>query len=723
MANRRYSQATAEPLAGNPAAAAGSVTPGVPWEESRPGDLLALDRKTRGEIENICKKAVTSWLSSSSTHHANLTRWNDLLEGVMEETNFPWEGASNLHVPLIAIHVVTLHSVMARSLLTVDPLWTMRTLDTAIRERAADIEEAINYQAKSELNVVQACRDVLYTTPRDGLGWLWGAWALETSPVEDVFRAASVDQFIAEYPDAESAKMDEADYEDTKRIISEEASQESPYELRVECDRVDYRGPKFEVVDEADFVRAPMTASTLNKCRVYGRHVWERAETLKEEADDEKLWPAAVEAWAAAGKTKSKDDRWRRSLEAIEGITDDESGFSDERDIYRLVVRYKKPGEKRERKLLCTYSQETKKCLGVAKYPYTRNCAIPFRIIRRPGRMIGKSVPEQLEDMNAAVDASINYEENSDTLQMAPVFKGKRALTNRDSDFDPALEENWIRPGATLWLETPDDFQSMQIQGTDKTAAKARRQEIIRYAEMVIGPTQLLSGQESQVDPSAPGNKTIALIQQSNMRCEDYLNEFRLGFDELGDFIKALYHQFGGLTLDYADKQGNVKSLERELLKDTGKMAAHGVTVNLSPEVEFQKAMQWWAILKDEPMVGGDPVRRRELLSELMVSGRLPNREALLPTKEDVMKPPPPPQKPPPPPPKTSINLKADVPPAIAIQLAETGEVTAPPPPPVPGPGGPGAGLPGPGGPAPQLPPALLASLLHAKQLVGAPGA
>jgi hypothetical protein len=637
MPNRRYNdQVSARPLE-EKVSSGGAMTDGKPWAEAVPGDLLALDAKTRGAIESLCRKGIESWIRNSGTHHENLVRWNDLLEGVMEQTSFPWEGASNLHIPLIAIHVVTLHSVMARSITTVDPLWHFRTLDPAARERAADQEEAINYKAKSELNVIQAVRDVLYTTPRDGLGWLWGWWAEETTPVEEVIPFGTVEEFQNEFPTPEAAGLDDTAYADVLKEISA-AGPDAPYGVRIERDRVDYLGPKFEVVDEAVFVRAPMTAQTLKECRVYGRMFRARTETMKEEAEDGKLWVSAVKAWTINAKTKATDDnKWSRALDAIEGISEDDQGdFSDERRLFRLVVRYKMQGEKKERLFLCCYSHDTKRCLGISKYPYARDCAIPFRIIRRPGRMSGKSVPEQLEDMNASLDASINYEENSDTLEMAPIFKGKKTLKNKDSDFDPALEENWIRPGATLWMDSPGDFVSMQINGGAKADAKSRRQEIIRYAEMLIGPTQLLSGQESRVDPNAPGNKTIALIQQSNMRIEDYIKEFGLGFDDLGEFIRSLYRQFGSSTLDYMDSEGNVSSVESSLFGSKGRMAMHGVTVNLSPEVEYAKAANWWVLLKDEPMVGGDPGRRRQLLSDLLVSGRNPSRDALMPPRPEV---------------------------------------------------------------------------------------
>jgi hypothetical protein len=237
--------------------------------------------------------------------------------------------------------------------------------------------------------------------------------------------------------------------------------------------------------------------------------------------------------------------------------------------------------------------------------------------------------------MNMAVDDSINYEINTEAITLAPIFKGKKTAKE---DFDPEAEENQVKPGVTWWLTEPDAFGPINIGQKDTSQSAMRRQEIIRYSEMEIGPTQLLSGRESPTDPNAPGNKTIALIQQSNMRIEDYIKEFKNGFDQVGDLVFSLYYQFGPgiLEFDRRDAKDGAGSLKREDLKKRPKMHMRGVTANLNPEAEMAKAMQWYAVLSKEPMVGGDPVRRRALLNELMLAGRLANRDELLPEKAEV---------------------------------------------------------------------------------------
>ncbi len=683
---------------------------------------MTLSKKEIQRLTRFCGKAVDEWLQGSDGRRANLERWNDWIEGVVEDVDFPWEGASAVHVPLIAVHVITLHSIIARSLTTVDPLWYGKSLKKEVRAVIPEIEAALTYKAKSELNIIEALRDVIYTTARDGLGWLRLIWCEDKTAVETSIAVESVEDFIAEFPTPEDAGMDIGQYQETIAAIQAEATQDQPYNVYVKYNRVDYRGPKAQVVEEANMVRAPYNATEVRDLRAMGPRVYLRLEEIKARADAGELWPDVVKAYVAkAGTAGYSEDSWRSGRDSIEGIDGSDSKFSDEREIMELMCRYKFEGEDREGRVLCTYSHDKKMLLGAVKYPYTRDCDIAFRLMKRPGRLAGVSVPERIEGLNEEVDASLRYEINSSTIELAPIFIGKKSAQAGPNGFDPEAESNRIEPGTFWWLDDPKDVQQLKIMASDKSASSARRQECIRYMELLIGPTQLLSGNTLPSDPNMPGNKTISLIQQSNMRIEDYINEFRIGFDELGDTLLEMYHQFGGGVLEYEGKDGEVKELSRAQMRGLPKMHTHGVTANMNPEVEFAKALQWFQLLVNEPMVGGNPVRRRELISRLMETGRLPNREDLLPSKEEVAAPPPPPQKPPPEPPKVSVSFKADLPPAIALQFAETGNVAPPPPPPPPmppvgaggpqpsGSGGPIAPMPGgvPPGllPPPNLPP------------------
>jgi hypothetical protein len=609
----------------------------TPETENRyfyPGDLLELNQDDLKGLTDLCRDAVEDWMIGSAGRRENLLRWNELLENVIEEPTFPWEGSSAVNVPMIAIHIVTMHSIFCRSVLTVDPLWYGRTLDRKMRETVPDIQDAMNYTAKNETNLVEACRGAFYNAPRDGLSWIKGYWCEKKTPVETKFYVESVDQFKAEFPTPEDAGLTPEQYQSDLEAVAAEANQENPYGVDVKYDRIDYRGPKYDVIDEADMVRAPYTATNLDDCRAYGHLTSWRLEELKRRAAASELWEDAVKTFCQSSKkSTSKDSAWRVARDVIEGISEGTGDFSDERPGYELVVRYKLSGDDEERKILCTYSHDRKMLLGAGKYPYLLDNFIPFRIISRSGRMAGISVAERLEDLNLSINRSLNLEINSEDIELAPIFKGKK---NAKADFDPSSDENQIRPGTVWYLEDPKDFDQFKIQASDKNASYRRRQELIRVMEMLMGPTQLLSGADSPTDPNAPGNKTIALIQQSNMRIEDYINELRIGFDALGDFHLSLYDQFSGGVVEFENSQGEIQEFRRSAIKGLPRMRTHGVTANLNPEVDFAKVKQWFDEALQDPMIGGNPVRRRELWNRLFVAARVADKDVLLPPKPEV---------------------------------------------------------------------------------------
>lgn len=666
-----------EPASGRPAPA--------------PGCLLDLAPTYRQRVGERIRTAIESWEESSAEHMANLRRWNDLLEGVIEETDFPWEGASQLNIPLVALHINTLHSVISRSILTVDPFWFGKTLDKELREHIPDIEGTLTYKARSELNTVEAVRDVLFTTPRDGTGWLWTPWVeeYETTPDREVVR--SVEEFTSAFPDPESAGMDQATYDARLEEVRTKASEDNPMEIPVVVDRLVYRGPKSEVVEEADMMRVPMTAKDLKGCRIYGRRISLRADELKGRVEDGAMWDDAVKKLLERGKTvtDASENAWKQNLNQIEGITNESKGRSDDYAMFEGVIKLDPkalglPSDGRERKYFFSYSKESRRLLGLSDYIYRKDIATRFHFLKRPGRGLGKSIPELLEGLAAELNASIREDINSDTISAVPIFKGKRSAKE---DFDPAAEENQIKPGVMFWLEDPNAFDIVNKSAAGHTFSVQRRQEIMRYAEMLVGPTQLLSGRESALDPNAPGNKTIALIQQSNMRIEDYINEFRIGFDELGELIQSHYYQFGPEEIEFESQDGMPKVVKRKLLRGDVKLSMHGVTASMSPEVEFGKAMMWFGILSKDPMVMSDPVRHRNLLNRLALAGRLEGRDELIPSKEEVQG-------------EKDQKLKQEAKAELLADLIKKGLL------PPPGlPGQPPAGLPGmiPGGGAPPM--------------------
>src|SRR4030042_6910861 len=81
------------------------------------GQLIDLSDSQKNKLEKKLHSEIDDWKSSTSALHEKLSLWNDIVENVVDETDYPFEGCSNIHVPLAAIYLKIYHSFTRRSIL------------------------------------------------------------------------------------------------------------------------------------------------------------------------------------------------------------------------------------------------------------------------------------------------------------------------------------------------------------------------------------------------------------------------------------------------------------------------------------------------------------------------------------------------------------------------------------------------------------------------------
>lgn len=654
------------------------------------GELLDLPKEDRVKLGNLCKEAIDHWLESTTEHMDDLRRWNDLSEGVVEATDWPWPNASAAHIPLIETHMKSIHSVICRSMTTVSPLWFGRAEDEQARELIPEIEDFLDDKAKSELNTVEAVNSVVWNTSRDSIGHTKTYYAEEYEKAVSVIVAESADDFMAQFPDAESAGMSDEEYNGALDEIRTNASEDNPVELTIEYDQLVYEGPKTDVIDEADWVQAPATCSELRDCWAYGHGFYATRMELQRRVRNGEMWEKSVERLLKM--TATKVDEWKQAKNRIEGITDKSSKRSGQYRIHELVILCDLDGDGEEERYICQYSKERGLLLSAVKYYFDRQVHQDWRLLKKSGRRLGFSIPGELENTNTEIDDSIRGDINNAKIESVPVFIAKTAV-KKGLD-EAGFNDQFFKPAGVLYTPNgKEDIEPFNVKGTDKNFSQSMRQEFVRYSEMLVGPTQMLSGRESPIDPEAPGNKTITLIQQSNMRIEDYINALRPSFDALGEIILSLYHQFGKNSMTFRGREGGqYGAIKRVFLGYKIRLSTHGVRAMENPEVESKKALDIVGVLSKYPAVAQDPMRMRELFNRYLVAARVEGREDLIPSKEEVLG-------------EQKKQQEAEMRDKIMNELIQKGVIPPPPPP-----GAPPGVPPPPGAPpatAPGLPPPM----------------
>ena len=140
------------------------------------------------------------------------------------------------------------------------------------------------------------------------------------------------------------------------------------------------------------------------------------------------------------------------------------------------------------------------------------------------------------------------------------------------------------------------------------------------YVEFIIGPTQGLSGQETKGDAGAPATKHLSKIRQAGYRVDDYIDEFKRSFPQIGELAMALYYQYGSRTMAYQSK--NPESGARVFSEaDRALFGAEGITMDLnarsvimSPEFEMERIM---ALLQAAGMAIANPMEKIRIVGEL----------------------------------------------------------------------------------------------------------
>lgn len=602
------------------------------------GQLIHLNEGQAKRLKKFLKKNLDAWEADTADLHDNLVSDNDLVENVIEDTGWPYEGAPNIHLPVTSIYMKIYKSVEKRSILGAGNIWTTRLepdiYGTPLEQIAPHVSEMMNYKALNEWNIAEKLEDVFAPTNRDGLGILKVPYVEETETQRDILLFESADEFLAKFPTAEEAGMEQKEYEAILQKIENEGGPDTPIEVPIEFEKVVYSGPKAKVVELIDFVTFPANCQDLSAehCKGYGELFTLRKGAIKAKGKTG-AWDKEAVKRVVNARSKTGQNDLRKAQDEIEGLGRTEM---DGTRFLEITIRFDLDKDGKERKLLVTYAPEEEEIMACMDYPYRVDFYALFRIGKRTNRLIGESIPAQARDLNELMDRQITQRVLSREISTVPSFKGKKSAK---VDFDPEAQENRWRPGVIFWLEDPEAFDQFKIQPTDLGESMQEEKNAMSMLDLSLGSSaSLMSGQASVSDPSAPGNKTAMMLSQSNMRMDDPLSTLRSGVDQLGDICLSHLYQFGPPVISFVADQAEgqtQKTLQKKFLRSGFKMAMAGMTVVDNPDAEMARWLGLGAqLMKLEPTFAANPEARTTLWGMALSAGRVPNRDKLLPSPQ-----------------------------------------------------------------------------------------
>lgn len=578
--------------------------------------LKNLSDLQNSKLTKHLKKIVKAARKESATLRKRLVRYNDMLEGIVEETNFPFEGASNTTLRYAAGLARTFESSFNKTVYSDEELFYPVLDPGAAEELKLDagkltvLQEGFNYSFSTQYNGLRTLKGGTIPAFRDGTFLVEGSWERRVERVNDQRTYKKIEEFEKDYPSGEG--ISEGQYNQCLDFFLVNPD-DAELIVRFSHDHVMFDGIEYSPVLRAKFLAYPTSAKRLADADMYGCMYDIQRDDLKRRGKAKEFYKDGVSA--AIARKGSDFDEWDKNRLYVEGYSSPDQQDAPVRCV-DVVVKFDldNDGTRELWRVQAATNNEEVFLLSVKPYDLRHNVPgiVPLRLIGRDAAFDGISLIGDGEDMFNQVDTLFRHDNNVMMLTTSPIFL---ANENLKETMDLGRAENIVRPGVTYWV--PDiEKAAKQLIVADVSAASGKTTDKMailgRFAEMLLGVTQGESGSQTPDDPRAPAHKTQLLLMQANKRIDHCIDEWSLSFPELAKLHATLLYQYSPERVyKFQGQQNQVLSFELAVLADPRlRWAPRRRSVTLTPEFalgRLQSLAQTYMGLKPLLMTG-DPI-------------------------------------------------------------------------------------------------------------------
>lgn len=328
-------------------------------------------------------------------------------------------------------------------------------------------------------------------------------------------------------------------------------------------------------------------------------------------------------------KTKGKDKN------KIEKANYENEIFNVFEGVFYFKVEEK---DEEETKVRLWIEEESKMVLGVTLYPYYGvDCYwVPFYVLKKWPGWLQPGLAEYLTDTNIAEDAFLNF-----TLEALWMRNMITPIVAKDSDADEQfLERTWTH-GLPIYGKKDDvDFLQKYMQQIDVRGLVAMMQVLTRGGDDVTGVSSLVTGRESEIDPTAPARKTLALLQQSGINIEEYIENLLSSFNEVGKIFLQLNYQMSKEGRKYKAKRkgADFQTIARHEMIARTNIQSQAMAFNFEKMNEKREDVALYQVVRQEPLIARNPEAVYVMLKNLIKgwSPKWRNQvDEILPTLEE----------------------------------------------------------------------------------------
>lgn len=460
------------------------------------------------DLKKFVRDNLKSLMDSYQTlHTSTIDEWDRIYKGLPEQTerDWPWPGASNVVIQLVAENVDTLKARIIGTIYEILPLWTTSLVGKWPEEEQGAQQRAVYEEFMNLMGLEPGELDL---------------YRVESHAANDMIKYGSV--------------LIKSPWEtDVEKIVT---GTESIKGIPAAKEYIRYDGPRPEKVNFRDWGATP-SAPTWEKADFkYHHYVLRKQDILK------KVYEGTFDK-EAADKILDKPDRTgasneRQKQEQAQNIQADHT--VPEWDFYECWFWYWHNNAKW--RIVYTYHISTDTCM-IAIFNFYPDNEEPFdfgRLGYTDDALLGYGFAEMLKFYQEEVTTGHNQRNDNRTLGNTSV-----ALVGRNNKIDANIG---IFPMSVLPIN-PDEFDLKQLGVPYPTSVEEERLTL-ELARSRAGVDQAIGGMGGGVtNPKKGGNYsamgTFSVMQAGNRRVNVNIADFRYMHLRIGRRCGRMYANFG----------------------------------------------------------------------------------------------------------------------------------------------------------------------------------
>jgi hypothetical protein len=427
---------------------------------------------------------------------ANVVEWERLYEArpKVARKMIPWDGASNIVVPIIGTAVDAVFARIMKSVFGTQKVWSAEALSPQWTDIGDPVERWLNWVANRVLELRRVCPRWFMSCVKTGTG---------VAKLEWVERKRNVT-----YRDVSGATL--------KQTI------------------VTHSGPELRPIPLPDFIYSSDGIHTqdLQTCQWVAERQLYTQKSLME-----------METSLVFKNTASLKGKERTTVTALEQESQRNTGIDvtnpNDIEIWEVWASFDVDGDGIPEEIVINLHLDTQTVVR-AVFNYYRHQERPFHLIRfmpRDNSLLGLGIAQMLEPIQEEVSTIHNQRLDNGSLSNSNIFKARRNSVSAIGPLD-------IYPGAIIKVDEPDDFQEI-IMGQQHQTLLPEELNSNSIGEKRTGVNDYTVGRESAaIGSNATATSTLALIQEGNKRFELTISELRYALTNIAHQVIMLYQQF-----------------------------------------------------------------------------------------------------------------------------------------------------------------------------------